>query len=206
MSREFGCVTTLFRPVTVSVTSKASVKPRAASAAALIGSIRSTPRPVTRIVPVYFSTSSVPACCASPPPSSSPPQAASRGPMLRAPAAPSPPLTKERRVSPLRCMSSNQSRSLIEQLLSPPHGRWDYVDGPRRPANGNCPNVPLPTWKALYTILRGASQQGSVQSRTSCEHGRTTAAGGAAHARTDEREGRGLGAGASWTAPIAWRV
>ncbi len=44
--------------VTESVTSKASLNPSAFSPAVLIGSIRSTPRPVTRSVPVNFGASS----------------------------------------------------------------------------------------------------------------------------------------------------
>src|SRR5687767_4202773 len=199
MSSDSGCVTALLRAVTVSVTSNASVKPSAASAAALIGSIRSTPRPVTVSVPVNFSASSVPACCAaSPPPSSSPPQAASSGPMLRAPAPASPPLTKERRVRPLRCISSNQSRSLMEPLLSP---RRHTGGGTTWTVRGARPTGTAPTCRYRHEgpcIRSCAARVNSGLSKVG-HRARTIgrpAAEGAAHARTDEREAQGLGAGA----------
>src|SRR5688572_30595936 len=198
MSSDSGCVTALLRAVTVSVTSNASVKPSAASAAALIGSIRSTPRPVTVSVPVNFSASSVPACCAAPPPpSSSPPQAASSGPMLRAPAAPSPPLTNERRVRPLRCISSNQSRSLMEQLLSP---RRHTGGGTTWTVRGARPTGTAPTCRYRHEgpcirscgarVNSGLSKVGHRAQRSE-----RPAARGATRVCTDEHEWQRLGVG-----------
>src|SRR5215211_5005199 len=197
MSSDCGWVTALLRAVTVSVTSNASVKPSAASAASLIGSIRSTPRPVTVRVPVNFSASSVPACCAAPPPPSSPPpQAASSGPMLRAPAAPSPPLTKERRVRPLRCISSNQSRSLMEQLLSP---RRHTGGGTTWTVRGARPTGTAPTCRYRHEGPCIRSCAARVNSGLSKVRHRARTVGqpaqkGPPHARRDERGRSGLAA------------